>query len=195
VESASPDSHGVYIPAAGESLTPQGKVRYRIEARKPAENLYLWAETLVPDTFSMTLTPYPLVNDTIPTPLDWSHPPMSLNWTLPDSCNGFIISSLCLTPYDSLLPLDPQYDLDKEENPQVIGVLSLGSNSIEIPWILFSWVGWHKIELQASGSDYLEYCQSILYTQNVDPAFNIHGGIGMFAGLSRHRFYLYLKRT
>jgi hypothetical protein len=115
-----------------------------------------------------------------------------MSWTLPDSTDSFVITSLCLTPCNSLIILYPESDLDKLENPQPVSVIDYGSTYLEIPWILFDWVGWHKIELQATGNDYLEYCQSVLYTQNVDPVFNIHGGIGIFAGFSRHYYFVYL---
>jgi len=195
VESANPDSHGVYIPVPSESLIPQGKVRYRIEVRKPSDGINLWAETMVPDTFSMMESPYEVINNSISIPLDWNDPIMTLNWTIPDSADGFIATTFCLTPYDSLITLDPDADLDEQENPQQLGIINIGPTTLELPWILFSWVGWHKIELQATGTDYLEYCQSVLYTQNVDPIFNIHGGIGIFAGFSRHYYFVYLQRA
>ncbi len=188
-----PDVGWIYSPMPNETLIPQSFVRYRIEARNPSEDLYVWAETTVPDTFTLTVSPYTLENDTIPIPLDWNDPPIRLDWTTADSAAGYVYNSLLLDPYP-WVQLDPEM---WEEDPGIleIEVLNFGANAAEVPWFSFNWVGLHIVEFQAGSLEYIEYCESIYSANNIDPISNINGGVGIFGGISRQNFYLYMQRV
>ena len=200
VEFAYSGNGGIYLPIiTGTSLdTVQGITNYRIEALTP-QGEFLWAETVVPDTFTLEISPYTLLNDTIPIPLNWSAPEINLDWTGADSAGGYIFNSTCLTPIDSLQWLDPDYDddeIDEEPYRLLQDIYIESARSSVIPWFFYEFVGWHKIEFQAASTDYVEYLCSIIYAppEGFNQQYNVHGGLGIFSGLSSHSFYLYMQR-
>ena len=198
VEFAYSGNGGIYLPIiTGTSLdTVQGITNYRIEALTP-QGEFLWAETVVPDTFTLEISPYTLLNDTIPIPLNWSAPEINLDWTGADSAGGYIFNSTCLTPIDSLQWLDPDYDDEIEEEPDRLwqDIYIESARSCTIPWFFYEFAGWHKIEFQAASMDYVEYLSSILFTPpGFNQQYNVHGGLGIFSGFSNHSFYLYMQR-
>jgi len=193
---------GVYHPLGFESLIPQSGVSYRIEVRKPSEDLYLWAETEVPEEFTLTVSPYTLLDGAIPYNLDWNDVHISLDWTSSVSAAGYIFSSVCLTHPDSLQYLDPDAEEEEEEDDdddtpglQEINFIGASANSIEIPWLLFNWVGWHWIQIQAVSDAGYEYMLSNFNTPDNNPISNIHGGFGVFSGVASQGFYVYLERV
>ena len=188
-----PEEGWTYAPMPNEMLIPESFRRYRIEARKPSEDVYVWAETTVPDTFTLVVSPYTVEFDTISVPLDWNDPPIRLDWTTADSAAGYVYNSLLLDPYP-WVQLDPDM---WEEDPNIleVEVLNYGANTAEVPWFAFNWVGLHEVEFQAGSIEYLEYCESIYSAENIDPISNINGGLGIFGGLSRQNFYLYMQRV
>lgn len=192
---------GVYRPASGENLIPRGKRHYRIEARKADEGLYLWAETVVPDSFSLLVNGQP-PGDTLGV-YTREDPNLFFQWTPSDSAGGYIFLAVCLTPVDSLLPLDPDYDPEEEELEEEPGrafVFPLISSQLgsSVPWISFEWVGWHRVELQACNYEYYRYVFSLMRIEQGAmnmPEYNVQGGLGVFAGLHRIRFYLYMAQA
>ncbi len=189
-----PEEGWVYSPMPNETLIPQSFVRYRIEARNPSEDLYIWAETTVPDTFTLTVSPYTLDFDTISVPLDWNDPPLRLDWTTADSAAGYVYNSLALDN-DPLVPLDPEMEIDDYPGTLQIVSLNINANTAEVPWFAFEWVGLHKVEFQAASIEYAEYTVSLFHANNADPISNINGGLGIFGGLSHHTFYLTMQRV
>jgi hypothetical protein len=194
VEHYTPERGWMYVPVPNESLIPRGKVRYRIEARKPLENLYMWAETTVPDTFTLLVSPYTLEFDSIAIPLDWNDTPIRLDWTEADSAAGIVFSSVALEGYNGI-PLDPDAEDPEDQGIQDIEILNLSATGIDIPWVNFYWVGWHWIQVQAVSADGTDYMMSLFTEQESNPIFNIHGGLGIFAGISRQSFYVRLQRV
>jgi hypothetical protein len=189
-----PEQGWIYSPMPNQTLIPESFRRYRIEARKESEDLYVWAETSVPDTFTLTVLPYTLEFDTISVPLDWNDPPIRLDWTTADSAAGYVYNSLLLDVYPCV-PLDPDLGDDEQPSMAEIVTLNFGANTAEVPWFAFGWVGLHVIEFQAGSLEYMEYCESIHNANNIEPLSNIHGGLGIFGGMSRHNFYLYMQRV
>ncbi len=192
---------GVYRPAVGESLIPRGKRHYRIEARKPDEDLYLWAETVVPDSFSLWVNGQP-PGDTLGV-FTREDPSLFFQWSPADSAGGYVFLTVCLTPVDSLLPLDPDYDPEEEELDEEPGrafVFPLISTQLSsfVPWLSFEWVGWHRVEMLACNYEYYRYVFSLMRVEQGAmsmPEYNVQGGLGVFAGLHRIRFYLYMARV
>ena len=189
---------GVYHPLGFETLIPQSGVIYRIEARKPSEDLYLWAETEVPGEFTLTVSPYTLTDGAIPYYLDWNDVHISLDWTSSVSAGGYIFSSVCLTNPDSLQYLDPDEEENEENDEpgiQEIEFIGAGASGLEIPWLMFNWVGWHWIQIQAISDAGYEYMLSNFNTPGNNPISNIHGGFGIFAGVATQSFVVYVERA
>ena len=194
VESASSVHGWIYRPAHNELFIPQSLVRYRIEVRKPSENIYLWAETTIPDTFTLEVSPYEIEFDSITVPLDWNDTPISLRWTESEGSASYVFSSVALEMYP-LIPLDPEMDPDDMGGTQEIEILNKNSTGIDIPWMNFEWVGWHWIQIQAVNLEQIEYLQSLFVDPNINPIFNVQGGLGIFSGMSRQDFYVNLQRV
>ncbi len=204
---------GRYIPVAGEELIPRGRHHYRIECRTP-DGEFVWSETSVPvafDTVAIELvdmygTVYPVSEgDT----LTRNHPNMFWRWAI-DTTGGFVGGYAGLivaeTPRDSLVPLDPDWDpndpddaLDDEDR-NAVGwtVFRYDAEWTTIAWAFFEWEGPTRIELQAISAGYYDYLFSSFRAMQgmlENPIFNINGGLGVFAGLSKKEFHIYMKRV
>ena len=194
-----PEQTGRYVPPSGRAWAPEGQRRYRIEAILP-DGHFMWSETTVPDTFDVTLSPDPTVKDTL-TRLD---PPLVLEWTPAAAAGGYVMNIVCLSPEDSLIPLDPEFDPDEEDADEdslaqsAIWIMREDQRILTVPWIVFHWQGPYRIDVMAVDADYYDYVFTwfrVSQQVGVDLPTNIHGGMGIFAGLSPHRFHVYLKRT
>ena len=193
-------SNGYY---QNNSLIPQGGVTYGLEATVASEDLYIWAETTVPDTFSLSLSPYPLISGTypfphIPYPLDWNDEKITLNWTGADHSAGSIYSSVKIFEENEILQhLDPEWNEEDDGFPgmQEVQILGQSTREMEIPWIMFSWVGLHVIQLQAANTPCLEYMDSAYLEGDNNPISNVHGGLGIFAGVARNIFIVNMERV
>ena len=184
-----------YVPASGEVLVPQFGVTYRIEASKPDEDIFLWAETIVPDTFTLTVdSPYSINSGLLNSVVNWNSPNINMNWTAADSAAGYIFSSLCV--HGSLIPLDPESDIGDDAPGRLnLQLLNETARSLEVPWTVFYWVGWHEIEIQAVSKDYYEYSLSFFSTEYSNQFSNVNGGLGVFAGISRRGFTMIIQRV
>ncbi len=203
-----PNKSGRYIPVSGQSLTPKGKTRYRIEAYIPGGE-FLWAETVVPDSFT-NVNIYQIMDDgsrrTVSdgdtfTRLD---PAMYWEWNSVDSAGGYCGLILALTPRDSLVELDPDSEpLDDSVNTEeysraAFTVMRSDQNFITIAWLFFEWAGPHRIEIMAISQDYYDYLFTSLRVQQgliAEPQWNVHGGIGMFSGVSSYSISIFMKRV
>lgn len=193
-----PDSDGVYTPD-GNVLVPESGVQYSIEARKDDEGLFLWAETIVPDTFSLAMTPEPI--DTIDNypildTLTRNDPNIVLDWTDSGTYAGYVLNVICED--DSFIPLDPDYEPDDDEDSSRVAfdVVLEGTNTKTIPWIYFEWAGWHRIELLAVDEAYFDYFISVFrlqFGQVTSLDYNVQGGLGIFAGVSKRDFKVYME--
>jgi hypothetical protein len=192
---------GHYHPVTGDSLIPQGQVTYRVEARVPSENIYLWALTTIPDTFSVTSINYPVISDTLDTTLTREATPIQLTWNPSFPIGGYILPVTCLDT--NYIPLDPNFDPDEDKIPEDSSRWSFNLvlpeyNQMSIPWIMFSYEGWYEMELQAAAPDYFEYYFSIFRTWQgamTSLQYNVNGGLGIVAGMARHRYYLRVVRV
>ncbi len=201
---------GTYSPLNPDTI--RGKYTYRIEATIPTTEEFLWAETIVPDTFTLTvshpstdtlvLQNNPVVIDTFGT-FNRTMPPILFQWTSPDSCGGYIGNNICLTPVDSLEGLDPGWDPEDLQDIEEPGRISIDfylffQEYQEYPWISFQWVGWHRYEFLAVDKDYFDYLFSYFRVQQGvldEPQYNINGGLGIFAGCSKTEFMLYMEKA
>jgi hypothetical protein len=193
-----------YLPANGDDWgTPRSFVRYRIEARKPSEDLYLWAETVIPDTFTLTITPAPTGFDSVAyldtlTRLD---DPILLNWTSSTPIGGYVIPITCLD--STYIPLDPDWNPEEDEIPEDSSRFSFDLalpeyTMLSLAWINFRYQGWYDVQVQAVDPEYWEYYFSVFrfWMGQVDELeYNIHGGLGIFAGIARERFRVYIKKV
>jgi len=198
-------SDGLYSPL--ETLMVQGKAVYRIEVNTP-EGEYLWAETTVPDTFTLVvnqtffLHPNAPVMDTLGT-FNREMPSILFQWNTPDSAGGYLGAAVCQTPIDSLIGLDPDWDpedtVDVDEPSRTSLDMFMNYQSFqELAWINFQWVGWHKYTFMAVDQDYFDAVFSYFRAQQgvmVEPLTNIHGGRGAFAGICAIDFMLYMERV
>lgn len=206
----SPD--GTYSPLTTPII--QGKTQYRLEVSIPATGEFLWAETTVPDTFTLTishpslsqplvLTPNPAAVDTLGT-FTRDMPTLLFQWTPSDSCGGYVGNNICLTPVDSLIGLDPAWEpedtVDIPEPSRVSVDMYLETQEWqEYPWIAFQWEGWHCYEFLAVDRQYFDYVFSYFRTEQgvmTEPVYNVNGGgLGVFAGCAKTEFMLYMEKV
>jgi len=188
-----PAERGHYLPE-DTTWVPEGTVRYRIEARFGEEQV--WAETVVPDGFELDVLPRPIAGDT----LTRDDPNILLQWTPADSAGGYTFNIMSLADEDSLVALDPDYDpedADEDSLAQSAGwMMREDQRTLTIPWIIFNWAGPYRMSVMAVTKEYYDYSfawMRIASGIEMTPPTNIHGGLGIFAGLSRHQFEFYMK--
>ncbi|KPL07067.1 hypothetical protein AMJ86_06055 [bacterium SM23_57] len=191
-----------YLPKFNNYIYAQSRVRYRIEVRKPTENIDLWAETVVPDTIALTVPDHEVIDDTIWIPLDWNDCPLRLEWTPADSAGGYVLSTICqnidpITGLHSLplVPLDPNFDYDEPPDIQYLDVFRSNVLSTDVPAQAFNYVGLHKVMIQATSYDYVEYLESLFNAFETNPISNVHGGRGVFSGCSSRHVILTMKQV
>ncbi|MCU0612201.1 MAG: DUF4249 domain-containing protein [Candidatus Eisenbacteria bacterium] len=190
-----PEERGHYLPD-DTTWVPRGAIRYRIEAR--FDDDLLWAETVVPGAFDLEVLPTPVAGDT----LTRDDANILLQWSTSDSAGGYTFSIMSLADEDSLIHLDPDYEPDPEDAGEDSLARSAGwmmredQRTLTIPWIIFNWAGPYRVSVMAVTSEYYEYAfawMRIASGAEMTPPTNIHGGLGIFAGLSRHQFEFYMK--
>jgi hypothetical protein len=193
------DGGWVYAPDPGNHLYPQAFVRYRIEVRKPDENIFLWAETMVPDTFSITVTNHEVIRDTIFFPLDWNDPPLDIIWTRADSADGYVLRTMCqnIDPMTQqvlpCIPLDPNYEEGEEPDLQYLEVIGRDVYNVTVPWLAVNYWDHNLIEIQAASLSYIKYLESLSSLNESNPISNVHGGRGVFAGFSTDHIILTMQ--
>jgi len=190
-----PAERGHYLPD-DSTWVPQGTIRYRIEARFGDERL--WAETVVPNGFDLDVLPQPVEGDT----LTRDDPNILLQWSASDSAGGYTFNIMSLADEDSLIPLDPDYDPEDADEDSLARsggwMMREDQRMLTIPWIMFYWTGPYRMSVMAVTKEYYDYSfawMRIASGIEMTPPTNIHGGIGIFAGLSRHQFEFYMKPT
>lgn len=201
------DTDKVYKPTNAAAWgVPESYFRYRVEAHKPSEDLYLWAETVIPDTFSATTNPEPIDYDPVEgyailDTMTREDPNIEFFWTDSDPIGGYILTVTNLE--DTYIPLDPDFDPEEDEIPDdssrvSFDVILPDYNYRELAWILFMYEGWHEIQLQAADPAYWEYFFSAfrLYMGQVtNLEYNVNGGLGIVAGIARHTFRVYVEKV
>jgi hypothetical protein len=104
------------------------------------------------------------------------------------------------------VPLNPDWDPNdpddelKDEDKWAAGwtVFRYDAEFVTIPWVFFNWEGPNRIELHAISAGYYDYLFSsvrVMMGMLDNPIFNINGGLGVFAGLSKKTFRVYMKRV
>jgi len=207
---AGPEFYGEYVPVDDDYLRPRGLWTYRIEAIKPSEGINLWAETTVPDTFSFyaaeknnPLVPIEIEGDTLTREDD----EIFINWSESETARGFVAGIVAETPRDELIPLDPEWDpndpddvlepYDQQRHGWTIA--RYDQRSMTIAWIFFQWSGWNRLYINAASESYYEYMLSLTQqgdpSWTVNPAYNVHGGIGVFGAYATHEFNIFLERV
>lgn len=188
-----PEERGHYV-SDDTTWVPVGAARYRIEARFGDE--HVWAETVIPDTFDLQVFPRPVAGDT----LTRDDPNMILFWSPSDSAGGYAFNIMSLAPKDSLTPLDPDYDpkdAEADSSVQSAGwIMRNDQRVLTVPWIIFHWAGPYRMSVMAVTKEYYEYAFAWMRISGgleVVPPTNIKGGMGIFAGFSRHQFEFYMK--
>jgi hypothetical protein len=204
VQHPDPDSTWIYVPALGETpLIPQSRVHYRIEVKKPSEGIDIWSETVIPDSFNLWVNGVRW--DSVQTDtMTREDPNIILTWNTPDSVGGYAFFTRALTSIDSIVTLDPD---------EIPGVDSLDTAEVSLvsywmcrfdqvvqpmPWMLFNWAGPTTVEMQAGAPAYNDYITSLFRASQGFPIqydTNIHGGLGIFGGLSRRKFEVVMERT
>lgn len=201
------DTEKVYKPTNGAAWgVPESFQRYRVEAHKPNENLFLWAETVIPDTFSATTNPEPFDYDPVEgyailDTMTRDDPNIEFFWTDSNPIGGYVFTITNLE--DTFIPLDPDFDPEQDEIPDdssrvAFDIVLPDNNYRELAWINFWYEGWHEIQLQAADPDYWEYFFSAirLYMGQVtELEYNVNGGLGVVAGITRHKFRIYVKKV
>jgi hypothetical protein len=199
--------NGRYVPVDPNYL-PEGRVRYRIEARKASENVNVWAETTVPDTFSIQT----FYQHDLTTPVDFEGDTLRrtddefvVTWSESATADGHVLGILALSPKDELVPLDPDWDPDDpddeidEEDKERYGytIAPDYQSSITMAWFYFEWAGWTRLDVYASSYDYYNYIFSILtaFGETDNPYSNINGGRGIFGAVAKNEFMIYMERA
>ena len=189
-----PDEPGRYMTPNTEWL-PRPTVTYRLEASFGDE--FIWAETVVPGDYILNVLPEPVNGDTLTREDD----NLIFTWTGSDSTGGYAMNIISLAPRDSLVPLDPDWDPEEDEiedeDKYQSGVWTMRDDQRvqTLPWIAFGWEGPYRIDFMAVPQIYYDYIfAGFRAEQNiaVDIPTNVHGGIGIFAGLNRRSFSLYM---
>jgi len=199
--------NGRYVPVDND-YRPEGRVRYRIEARKASEDVYVWAETTVPDTFSIeTFYQHDLVN---PIDLDGdtlrrTDDEFLVTWSESATADGHVLNILALSPKDELIPLDPDWDpndpddeIDDEDKERFTYTIAPDyQSSITMAWFYFEWAGWTRLDVYASSDDYYQYVFSILtaFGETDNPQSNVNGGRGIFGAVAKNSFMVYMERA
>jgi hypothetical protein len=190
---------GRYIPPPGIRWFPASMKRYRVEALFDG-NRSVWGETVIPDTFSVAVLPPDAVGDT----LTRADPNIGLEWTNSDSAGGYVLNIISLRSEDSLsAPSSRGNQLltatDEDSLVQsAVWLMREDQRAFTVPWILFRWTGPYRLDLMAATTDYYEYVYAYLRTlqgEVFDMPSNVHGGLGIVAGLSRFSFEFYWRRT
>lgn len=207
---------GRYIPAYGddqETWIGESFVTYRIDVTTPSDE-HLWAESLMPGPIEGFLVV--LIDDSTQTVVDTVHDGdvmnrtmhnMYITWSKADSSHGFQGKIKCLEPRERLIPLDPDWDPNDEddkieENDK--GRVGWGTFRWDVkiftmPWIFFQWAGATYVELYALPQSYYDYLYTYQRNQqglgvNID--YNIEGsGFGVFAAVSRKRIKIILTKV
>jgi hypothetical protein len=201
------DTEKVYKPVNSAAWgVPESRACYRVEAHKPSEDLYLWAETVIPDTFSATTNPEPIDYDPVEgyailDTMTREDPNIEVLWTDSDPIGGYVLTVTNLE--DSFIPLDPDFDPEEDEIPEDSSRVSFDVilpefNYRELAWLHFWYEGWHEIQLQAADPGYWEYFFSVfrLYMGQVTTInYNVHGGLGIVAGIARYKFRIYVEKV
>jgi hypothetical protein len=186
-----PDEPGHYIPENGAWL-PRAMTRYRLEASFGDE--FVWAETLMPGQFELTMLPAPVDGDT----LTRNDENLAFNWTGADSAGGYVVNIVNFASRDSLVPLDPDWDpiedeIEEDDKQQsLLWSMPDDQRTMTIPWGAFVWVGPYRVDFVAAPAVYYDYINTPPGSDIEIPS-NVHGGIGIFAGMIRHSFQLYME--
>ncbi|MBU1882137.1 DUF4249 family protein [bacterium] len=193
-----------YLPTnEAEWGVPQYLKSYRIEAHKASENIHMWAETVIPDTFTTIITPEPVGFDSVAIldTLNRNMAPIELHWSQSALAAGYVQTIVCLdTTYQ---PLDPDWDPIEDEIPEDSSRYSFdlamaGQDFTTLAWINFWYEGWHEIQNQAVDPYYWEYFFSVfrLWMGQVnDLEYHMNGGLGVFAGITRDRYMVYIEKV
>lgn len=194
-----PDDPGRYIPPPGIQWVPASKTRYRIEALFDGDR-FVWAETVIPDTFSVSVMPPDAIGDTL-TRVD---PNIALQWTGADGAGGYVLNIISLRSEDSLSSPSCCSNLvlmaadDDSLVQSAVWLMREDQRAFTMPWILFRWTGLYRVDLLAATPEYYEYVYAwlrALQGEQFDMPSNVQGGLGIFAGLSRYSFEFYWRRT
>ncbi|MFN3821996.1 MAG: DUF4249 family protein [bacterium] len=203
-----PEYPGRYIPSPGENLIPLPRGVYNIEAITPRGER-LTAQTIIPDTISHATLSL-LYPDSTRVPvsegdtLDRLLPPLFWEWNPVDSAGGYLLLIQALTHRDSLIPLDPSFDPQKDSLPEelkdraVWWIMRDDQVQLVIPWIFFQFQGAHRVTLMAVSRDYYLYSLTSMQAQFGYlryPHSNIRGGLGIFGGVSYRSVHIYVKRS
>jgi hypothetical protein len=195
----------IYRPANGETLIPLSGETYRVEVSKPEDGIYLTSEALMPDSFACAfLSPLLAAGvDTLDT-LTRNDPNLYIAWEEAAFAGGYNLNVTCLEPEEFLLPLDPDFNPDEDDlEPEEIELTAFwpmryDQFEMAVPWFLFNYEGWHRIEVQAITSEYYDYGLSIFRADAgmpIELASNINGGLGIFAALATNRYWVYMVRV
>jgi len=200
------DRNGRYVPVDTNYL-PESMVRYRIEVRHPGQDINIWAETTVPDTFTMETylrsdfeNPVDLDGDT----LSRASEDMFVTWTESATADGHVLGILALAPESELIPLDPDWDpndpddaLEEEDYDRYNYTVAPDyQNSIHMTWFYFEWAGPTRLDIKASSKEYYRYIFSLLASNSNDnPEWNVHGGLGIFGATATNSFTIYMEKV
>ncbi|MBC8277231.1 MAG: hypothetical protein H8E46_03305 [FCB group bacterium] len=100
----------------------------------------------MPDTFTLVVDNYSIINDTLQGTLHWNMPNMHFEYSSADNGNGYVYTQKCFTPDSLLAWLDPDEDpadIDLEPELFVQQTFAETARPGDVPWIAFSYIGWH----------------------------------------------------
>jgi len=193
-----------YLPTnEAEWGVPEPMKSYHIEVNKPSENIHMWAETTIPDTFTTEIIPEPVDFDSIAIldTLNREMPAIELDWTESALAAGYVQTIVCLdTTY---IPLDPEFDPEEDDIPDDssrfgFDLTLAGQTYTTLAWINFNYEGWYEIQNQAVDPYYWEYFFSVFRLwvgQVTEIEYHMNGGLGIFAGITRDRYKVYVEKV
>ncbi len=177
-----PDLTGTEIDTVRPTWT------YRIEVTK-GDEVDMWAETTVPDTFTVVCSNHQQLNDfwniepddpqelpdsfmTFNREMD----PFNFEWSLPwynvdyggDPVGGYVFNIVALTDTSELERLDPDWDpndpddaIEEDEMWRAgIGWSPDYFDYFNVLWIFFDWAGPHRLDIMACSVEYSRYVLS-----------------------------------
>lgn len=195
-----PTRNGYYIPTG--NYVPEAKVRYRIEVLKASEDVEMWAETTVPDTFSLDIYQAGQLVDVDGDTMNRAMPDMFWRWSEAEAAGGYQLGILALDDREDLVPLDPDFDPTDEDQVEAYEEAPKYSytvapdyqQSLTVSWFYFIWGGPTRIEVKACSDEYYDYYFSSLTLQGSEnPLMNVHGGLGIFGATMTNSIEIYME--
>ncbi len=130
-------------------------------------------------------------------------PIVNIRWGESAFSGGYLYTVIALTDTMSLEYLDPDADEDEiepeDKGRAIAGILPGYQRALDLYWILFQWVGPHRVDVLAASEELYKYAFTSMTfgppTTTSRPESNVEGGLGIFGITSTKTMYWYMKKV